>query len=614
MSDQGLDILWVLVSAVLVALMQPGFTALEAGATRAKNNISTAQKNITDFVISFLIFITLGASIMLGSSQGGWLGWDSVFFYQEDLSQTTYVIFQAMFASTAVTIVSGAVVERTKFVSYIVIAIFLSLIIYPIEAHWVWNSQGWLAKLGFIDFAGSTVVHSVGGWVALAAAMIIGPRIGRFESQHVKNFEGSNLALSTAGVLFIWLGWIGFNGGSVLALNAQTGLVILNTFIAGTVGGVTGMFISGYTLGYFKVDVNLNSILAGLVAITASAHLASPLDAMWIGALGSLSYFFGQKMLLHWRIDDAIDAIPTHLFAGVAGTLAVALVMPDGVSVVEQLKIQLLGVLVIGFFVMGLSWLFLSLINRVMPLRVSESDEVIGLNVSEHKASSSVLDLILSMNHQAVTRDFSRRIMAEPYSEAEPIAIFYNSVTQAFNQLNAEKEALLEETFRMANYDSLTGLAKRRVMINVLNQVIARLDREALSHAVMFIDLDGFKAVNDNQGHEAGDLLLREVAQRIETCIGKSDLASRFGGDEFVVLLEDIKNENHAAMVADKLIATIKEPVVLQNAKTVQVGASIGICVFGRANLPTTADEILKFADEAMYAAKRRGKGQWLVC
>ncbi|MBD3727971.1 MAG: diguanylate cyclase, partial [Moraxella osloensis] len=319
-------------------------------------------------------------------------------------------------------------------------------------------------------------------------------------------------------------------------------------------------------------------------------------------------------MLLHWRIDDAIDAISTHLFAGVAGTLAVALVMPDGVSVVEQLKIQLLGVLVIGFFVMGLSWLFLSLINRVMPLRVSESDEVIGLNVSEHKASSSVLDLILSMNHQAVTRDFSRRIMAEPYSEAEPIAIFYNSVTQAFNQLNAEKEALLEETFRMANYDSLTGLAKRRVMINVLNQVIARLDREALSHAVMFIDLDGFKAVNDNQGHEAGDLLLREVAQRIETCIGKSDLASRFGGDEFVVLLEDIKNENHAAMVADKLIATIKEPVVLQNAKTVQVGASIGICVFGRANLPTTADEILKFADEAMYAAKRRGKGQWLVC
>ncbi|MDX1352205.1 MAG: ammonium transporter, partial [Thiomicrorhabdus sp.] len=201
MEIEPLDTLWVLLSAILVAFMQPGFTALEAGQTRAKNSISTAIKNISDFLIAFMIFITFGASLMLGVSYDGWLGWDKLFFYDNSLSHIVFILFQAMFASTAVTIISGAIAERTRYPTYLLIAIWVSLVVYPIQAHWIWNESGWLAQMGFVDFAGSTVVHSVGGWAALAAVIIIGPRLGRFDLKN--GFEKSNLALSALGIFFI---------------------------------------------------------------------------------------------------------------------------------------------------------------------------------------------------------------------------------------------------------------------------------------------------------------------------------------------------------------------------------------------------------------------------
>lgn len=207
MEMQIIDTLWVLLSAILVALMQPGFTALEAGQTRAKNSISTAIKNISDFLIAFMVFVTVGASLMLGTSFNGWFGWSDLFFYSGSLSEIIFILFQAMFASTAVTIISGAIAERTRYSTYLLIALLISVLIYPIQAHWVWNSEGWLAQMGFIDFAGSTVVHSVGGWAALAAIMIIGPRLGRFELN--TGFEKSNLALSALGVFLFGLVGLG---------------------------------------------------------------------------------------------------------------------------------------------------------------------------------------------------------------------------------------------------------------------------------------------------------------------------------------------------------------------------------------------------------------------
>lgn len=612
MSDNPVDILWVLLSAVLVAMMQPGFTALEAGATRAKNSISTAIKNISDFLIAFMIFIIFGASMMLGQSHFGWVGWNPIFYYENSLSDLTLVLFQAMFASTAVTIISGAIAERTKYASYLIIAIIVSLFIYPIQAHWIWNGDGWLAKMGFVDFAGSTVVHSVGGWAALAAIIIIGPRLGRFDDDaKTSSFEHANLAYSALGVFMIWLGWIGFNGGSVLALNTQTGQVILNTMIAGSMGGIAGLVFSRIVTGFYQVNDIMYGVLSGLVAITASAHLASHFAAIFIGILGYFAYFLGNRLLEKLQIDDAIEAVPVHLFAGIAGTLAVPFLMTE-IDFLHQLKVQIIGIVAVGILSFSVMYIILYFINKMVPLRVSEAKEILGLNISEHQASTSMFDLAQAMNSQASSEDFSKRIVVEPYSDASLIAAYYNNVTQSFNKLNAEKEALIEETIQMANYDNLTGLAKRRVLVSELDRAILRLDRQPQTNAILFIDLDGFKTINDNYGHDSGDIVLKEVSLRIQQSIRKSDLASRFGGDEFVVLLEAIQSDNFAATISDNIIKLIQHSIALPNNIEGHVNASIGLKIFDeKTNL--NVDDILKEADNAMYVAKKRGKGQWVV-
>lgn len=610
MSSDSVDILWVLISAVLVAFMQPGFTALEAGSTRSKNSISTAIKNTSDFLITLMAFFTIGASILLASDSNGWFGWSPLFFYENKIEDLILVLFHAMFATTAVTIISGSIAERSRFVTYLIIALMFSIIIYPAQAHWAWNENGWLAQIGFVDFAGSTVVHSVGGWAALAAIIVIGPRLGRFDKDKPE-FEKSNLALSTIGVFLIWLGWIGFNGGSMLALNLDTAKVILATLIAGASAGLTGMIVSRLVYKTYQVSDILHGVLAGLVAITASAHLASPFSAMLVGALGYGAYFVGQKLLVHFKLDDAIDAIPVHLFAGVLGTLAVAWMVPD-TSVWEQLGIQLQGIIAIGIFSFSITYILLKIIQKIMPLRVDHSDEILGLNISEHQSTSSMLDLAQAMSIQANSQDFTKRIMVEAHSDAALIANYYNQVTQAFNKLNEDKEALLQETIQMANYDHLTGLAKRQILVTELERNVIRLSRTPSTNALMFIDLDGFKAVNDGYGHDAGDLLLVAVAKRIQAKIRKTDLASRFGGDEFVILLEGIQDQSFAAEVAQKLIDSISEPIEIEENKTVSVGASIGLICFDEHNA-LHFNTLIKEADNAMYEAKRRGKGQWVA-
>lgn len=609
MPSETIDILWVMISIILVALMQPGFTALEAGSTRAKNSTSTAIKNVSDFILSVFIFLVFGAGLMLGSSYGGLFGIAPWFYYTESLEQISLVLFHAMFAATAVTIISGSIAERTNFSGYLFIAIWISFLIYPLEAHWIWNENGWLAQLGFVDFAGSTVVHSVGGWAALAAIMIIGPRLGRFEND--TPFEKSNLAYSALGVLLIWIGWIGFNGGSLLSLNHQTGVVILNTILAGATGGISGLLVSRLKSGYYQVEDIMNGILSGLVCVTALANLIEPAYAILAGIIGYLSYLLGKQLMLTFKLDDAIDAVPVHLVAGISGTLLTAFFVPDSIWH-QQLLIQLIGILSVGAFTFTLTYLFLYLLNRyIFTLRVSESNEVIGLNISEHQARTSIHDLIHLMRKHADSQDFSTKVAVEPFSDAFIISEFYNDVTKSFNRLNEENYRLIEEASYLANYDHLTGLAKRRLLFAELERITARQLHSNEMHALIFLDLDGFKLANDTYGHDTGDEILKEVTKRLKATIHQSDLASRFGGDEFVVLLSNIQNQSAATNIAEKIISSVKKPMHSPNGEEIFINCSIGIKCFDHTN-QLNIDDLIKAADSAMYIAKKNGKGRWI--
>jgi Amt family ammonium transporter len=452
------DVFWVLICAGLVFLMQAGFTCLESGLTRSKNSINVAIKNITDFGISTILFWAFGFGMMFGASVNGWIGSTRFFLSLDEGSWTsTFFLFEIMFCATAVTIVSGATAERLRFRSYIIISIILSGLIYPIFGHWVWNNDqsgtasGWLGKMGFVDFAGSTVVHSVGGWVALSALLIIGPRQGRFPLVGVhRKINGSNLPMSVLGVLLLWVGWFGFNGGSTLALNDQVAGIITNTFLAGASGVMATLTVGWIIRKQADAELVIFGSIAGLVAITASAHAVSTVSALTIGGIGGIVMLGVDYLMDYLHIDDAVGAIPVHLGAGIWGTLAVAIfgkeeILATGISHWGQLLIQTTGIGVCFLWTFGLSYGLFMLINCFLPLRVTAEDERIGLNVSEHGATTELLDMFRTMDSQARTGDMSLRIPVEPFTEVGQIAERYNWVMEALQKESAKTESSLQE-------------------------------------------------------------------------------------------------------------------------------------------------------------------------
>lgn len=446
---------WLLVASAFVFMMQAGFLCLESGRIRSKNSINVAAKNISDFIISTTLFWLFGFGIMFGDSVAGLFG-SSEFFFDEQHTpwEISFFIFQMMFCGTAATLTSGAVAERMTFVGYLAITVVLSSLIYPIVGHWAWSGvyrseggQGWLEALGFIDFAGSTVVHSVGGWLALAAIMIIGPRIGRFE-QGIRLPPGNNLPLSALGALLIWFGWFGFNGGSTLALTNDVPMIILNTFISAAWGGLIAALINYFRDGYIEVGFVLNGTIAGLVGITASCHVVSPGASIIIGGISGVIVYYGSLLMEKWRLDDALDVVPAHLFAGVWGTLSVALFgqtdrINNGLGFLEQLSIQFLGVVVIGLYCFLVGYICMWLLNRFMPLRASKEHEEQGLNVAEHRATTELFDLLTSMQYQQNNADFSKSVPEEPFTEVGQIAQKYNQVINRVNSEIAQRDDAL---------------------------------------------------------------------------------------------------------------------------------------------------------------------------
>lgn len=447
MENQHLvDTLWVIMAAALVFFMQAGFSMVESGLTRSKNSINVAIKNLTDLGVSLLLFWAVGFAFMFGDSYRGLVG--VTHFFTEFTGQgllpfAVFFLFQAMFCSTSATIVSGAVAERMKYSSYILSTAFMSAVIYPVFGHWAWGGaggdaiaagKGWLASIGFVDFAGSSVVHSVGGYVALAALLIIGSRTGRYGSDgKPRKISGTDIPMSVAGVMVLWFGWIGFNGGSTLAMDWQVPGIVLRTCLAGAAGMMSALFIGWAVTGIPDVNFVMNGALAGLVAITANCHCVTGPESVIIGAIGGAVMLAASWALDKLRIDDAVGAIPVHLVGGIWGTLAVGIfgdasilrTTPIGGS---QLLAQAIGVAACGAWSFGSAFAFLKLMNAFFPLRVSAEDELKGLNVAEHGASTELLDLHSAMEEQVRTGDLSIRLPVEPFTEIGQIATLYNRV------------------------------------------------------------------------------------------------------------------------------------------------------------------------------------------
>ena len=396
--QQSLDVLWIIICSGLVFLMQAGFLCLESGLTRRKNSINVAIKNLADFCLTTVVFWVVGFGLMFGATRDGWFG-TSEFVLDFSLQSpffSVFFLFQVMFCGAAVTIMSGAIAERMKFSSYLIITVAVSALIYPGFGHWAWaglnvgETNGWLNSMGFVDFAGSTVVHSVGGWMSLAVLLIIGPRRGRFAADGTpQKIHPSNLPLATLGTVFLFIGWLGFNGGSTLALNDQVANVLVNTVVAGSVGAVSAGLLGYAIQNRLNVTQFMNGCLGGLVAVTANAFAVTTPVAALIGLVGGMIVIGVEELLEHYRIDDAVGAIPVHLGAGIWGTLAVGLygdldILGTGLTRIEQVGIQLLGVVVCGLWVFGIGYILMKAVNRVYPLRVSAEHEDIGLNLAEH--------------------------------------------------------------------------------------------------------------------------------------------------------------------------------------------------------------------------------------
>lgn len=385
------DFVWTILAAVLVLLMQAGFSLIEVGMTRAKNAVNICMKNIMDLSMGSLAFWLVGFGIMFGPS-GGWFGTGSFMLsdYATDQDPWLYAfwIFQTVFAATAATIVSGAVAERTKFSVYIMYSVFLTAIVYPVFGSWAWGSlykgDGWLEGLGFIDFAGSTVVHSVGGWGALAGAMVVGPRLGRFTSEgKPRAMPGHNLVFVTLGMFILWFGWFGFNAGSTTAATVDIALIAVNTNLSAAAGALGAMVTAWLFLKKPDATMTINGALAGLVGITAGCANVVPGSAVLIGLAAGVLVVFSVLFFDRRQIDDPVGAISVHGVCGAWGTLAAGLFNAGGVTL-AIVGTQLLGIVAAFVWVFGTMFAFFKIVDATVGMRVSAEEEIAGLDVFEH--------------------------------------------------------------------------------------------------------------------------------------------------------------------------------------------------------------------------------------
>ena len=395
--QNNLNIVWTCVAAFLVFFMQAGFAMVESGFTRAKNTVNILMKNLMDFSIGSIVFFLIGFALMFGTTNG-FFGTDSFAMAGSDVAgkdwDWTFLIFQTVFAGTAATIVSGAMAERTKFTAYLTYSVFICAFIYPIFGSWAWGSlfkgSGWLENLGFVDFAGSTVVHSIGGWLALAGAILLGPRIGKYDLEgNSKAIPGHNITIAALGVFILWFGWFGFNPGSTTFGDGDIGRIAVTTNLAAAAGAVLAMFTSWIMFKKPDASMALNGALAGLVAITAGCANVSPIGSLIIGAGAGIVVVLSVTVLDSvFKIDDPVGAVSVHGVCGAFGTLMVGLLdVSDGLFYgggLHLLGIQAIGVGTGFVWAFGLGLILFLIIKKTIGLRVTEEEELRGLDIGEH--------------------------------------------------------------------------------------------------------------------------------------------------------------------------------------------------------------------------------------
>jgi len=731
MSD-ALNIVWVILCAILVTTMQAGFCCLESGLVRAKNSINVAIKNLVDFCISCCIFGIIGFHLMFGDSFHGLLGVQIPASTTWSGADYAFFLFQLTFCGTATTIVSGAVAERMTFLGYFIAAVIISSLIYPITGHWAWggfwfgHGGGWLQQLQFHDFAGSTVVHAVGAWMALAAILIIGPRLGRFRVGS-KGIEGHNQPIAVLGVFLLWFGWFGFNGGSALAFTDDVPRILVVTVQGGAAGGLAALLTTWILDKRPKVPLVMNGVIGGLVSVTAGCDIMLPLGAACTGTIGGVLCTLSTRQMARYKIDDAVGVVPAHLVCGIWGTLAVALFSepelwaPD-YSFWQKIGVQSLGIVTIGLYAFAVSYGSLRLVNRLYPLRVTPDQERMGLNIAEHDASTATQDLIASMNAHYVMGDFTKPVVVEPETDVTPIADHYNLVLQKMNQikhdLNTSRHRLLqilnspafpivistciqgnilfineraaelfgftlqeagsykelefwdnfsdrerffrqvqaqgpvanfeaclrrmdnsvfwslisgleltyanqpcilfsfsdisaqierEVTFRqLASTDPLTGVYNRRYFFDMAEKASYHANRQDQPFSMLMLDIDSFKSINDQFGHASGDQVIHEVATICSNTLRDEDILGRLGGEEFALLLSNTPLED-ALSVAERLRQQIANTTVPVQSGAIQITISLGVA---QALAGEPIDGVLRRADQALYAAKAKGRNR----
>jgi len=547
-SYNPLDITWLLLSAFLVMTMQIGFCMLETGLVRSKNSINVAFKNVMDFVVAAMTFWAVGYAVMYGDTIAGWIG-SSMFFVDHDDTVGAFFIYQMMFCGAAATIVGGAVAERTRFMGYILISIAMAAILYPVVGHWVWNgaldgaSNGWLAKLGFIDFAGGTVVHGVGGWVALAAHPL----------------RGSNYPVATVGVLVLWFGWFGFNGGSAIGYNTDISKVVVNTSLSAASGGMSLVIMAWLTTRKPDIAASLNGTIAGLVGITAGCHLFSTVDALLVGVLASLSCYVATQALDKFKLDDVISAFPVHAVAGIVGTLLIAILgdtqgFPLGHSRLQQFGVQLMGVTAVAVWAFGAGFIFIHTLNRLLPLRVSEQDELVGLNISEHNASTELLDLLGEMRDQQ-TGDFGHDVTVEPHTEIGQIASEYNHVLDRVRLEIQTREEAYSQLHAASKFQFIFENAYEGIVQFALSGKIVK----ANPAAVRILGFPSSEALIANSGRWLNNSDISECKQ-LKSLIESLDENSNTPGAELEISQFIDGQMVHAMMTVRYIDATDEQP------------------------------------------------------